>query len=369
MADRVIVYVLDRDGNPIGLLDQATRFDATQRWQDLGAVSVTCRGTDAGASELVRGAGLAVLVDGTVFASGPLKSILATTDTKGVEIQASGPDDLAWIDGRIGYPAAPSIDPNAAVSSDVSGVAEDVIYRYVDINAGPSAIAERQAVRVAVSQGRGSTVNESVRFDNLLDVARRVAIVDGFGYTCRWDPTVRGRPLFTVRASRDLRAEIQFSVARGTISISAATDTAPGASHVLVGGAGDGAGRIFAQVDDDEAAAEWFRVETFVDAGDVSDVDTLTQRAESGLQQAGRTVILTAIETDGMRFGDWQLGDIVTGVAGNFSDVFVVVQVQITGPPLRIIPTLAQFAGYRLGQLSTVQQRILAQRVRSLETN
>lgn len=371
MADRVSAVVLDRDGLVVGLLDQLTTFDATIRWQDLGALSVKGRSTTPGASEIVRGTSMAILVDGAVFASGPCASIIVTSDKAGDIVEASGPDDLAWINWRIGYPAAPSIDPNAAASSDISGPAEDVIYGYVNLNVGSaSAAVGRQRVRVAHSGMRGSTVNESVRFTNLLEVAKRVAIVDGFGFRCRWDPANQGLPLFEVLESRDLIGAVQFSVGRGTISHSVATDLAPTATDVVVGGAGDGTARVFAQVGNPTAAAEWFRVEQFVDAGGVSDAPTLIQRAEDVMQQGGRTITLDAIETEGMVYGrDWQLGDFVTGVAGNFADVFVIVEVKLSGPPLRFTPTLAQFAGYRLGELATVQQRIIAQRLRSIETN
>lgn len=369
MADRVVIYILDRAGNPVGILDQATKFAATSRWQDLGSVMATARTTNPGADVLVRGSSLAVVIDGAVFASGPIKQFVTDRDDKGEFVEASGPDDLTWLEGSIGYPVAPSIDPNAAASMDVSGSAEDVIYSYVDANVGPSAAATaRQRVRVGVSGHRGSTVNESVRFDGIMTVANRVALVDGLGLSCRWDPVAHGLPLFEVEVSRDLRAEIQFSVERGTIAKSKVTDIAPSATDILVGGSGTGVGRVFAQVVDPVQRAAWYRVETFVDAGDVSDPVTLQQRAEASLQQSGRIIELEAIETEGMRYGDWLVGDIVTGVASGVADVFVVVQVAVAGPPLRFTPTLAQFAGYRLGQLQAVQQRVLAARVRSLET-
>jgi hypothetical protein len=370
MADRLTIYLLDSGGVPIGILDQATKVSATVRWQDLGAVGVTCRATNPAAAEIIPGTRIAVMVDGAVFASGPLAQIVHDTDSKGVIIDASGPDDMFWLSAAIGYPAAPSLNPNGATSSDISGPAETVIYQYVDRNIGPGSDPGRRRVRFGTTLGRGSTVNESVRFESLLTVAKRLAIVDGFGFRCRWDPVAQGLPLFEVMASRDLEAEIQFSAERGTIAKSTATDIAPSGTHVLVGGSGSGTGRVFAQVNDDMTAANWYRVESFVDAGDVSDVGTLTQRAQDVMQQGGRTISLEAIETEGMMFGrDWRLGDIVTGIAGRFESVFVIVQVELTGPPLRFKPTLAEFSGYRTGQLAAVQQRVLAERLRSQETN
>lgn len=371
MADRVEIRVLDRDGQSVGILDRATKFDVTRRWVDLGAIAISARTSAPAVAELGRGGSLAVMLDGEVFASGPVLERAIIEDPTGELLTTTGPDDMIRLKWRLALPGAPGTNPAAAVSQDRTGAVEDVIYAYTDANLGPAAAsAGRQLVALAPSLHRGSTVNESVRNEPLLDVATRLAIIDGFGMSCRWDPVARGLPVFKVEASRDLRAEVQFSKDRNTISKSTLTDVAPSATHVLVGGAGDGIARSFEEVVDDTSAAEWWRIEVFVDAGDTSDPDTLTQRAQSELQQSGLTLTFDAAETVGLAYGPagWMLGDIVTGIAGGITDVYVIVEIKLTGPPLRLVPTLAQFAGFRLGQLQAVRDRIVAQRVRSLET-
>lgn len=229
----------------------------------------------------------------------------------------------------------------SAYDAQGPAAAETVLRHYVDVNAGPSAILERQVsgLTLAADAGQGASVKGNARFDPLVSkdgngLLQQLALAGGVGFRVVQSGT---NLEFQVYTPQDKTAVAKFSDDLGNLADYAyaldAPDLDSGGNVVVVGGSGEGTARIFLIGKDAGSITSWGRAEAFVDARDTADTATLSQRASDALAQTQEqtTFTSTLAPVESMVYGiDYSLGDKVTVVVDGAAFSDIVREVEIT---------------------------------------
>ena len=366
------VYVRRADGVLVGEIDDYTSLTYTRRHLTYGSWQLDLDPYGVAASLLDMQAGIVVTRDGEPEFSGRVLSLNRTSTDKDT-LQAVGPDDLFWLDKRIARPV-PAGPPYAAFEHDIrSGAAETVIRQYVDVNAGPGALAQYRVpgLVLATDLGRGATVEGQARFDNLLELVAGLATKGGLGIRI---VQVGNSLEFRVYEPRDLSATVVFSRALGNLREFTWNQQAPDANYLIAGGGGEGTARTFREHGDNESIAAYGRFEDFLDQRHTADTDALDQAIDIDLERRRDKAALKIVPLDdvgGIRYGDsYDLGDIVTAVIDDarVSDVIREVEVTLSEDGVRVRPTIGDERAATMTMRHIFRaQRQVAQRVSYLE--
>lgn len=327
---RELYQVLVRDASlqVVGELSTCVKLEAVPVFNGVGTwiIDVPQRNLPL----LPPGGGLVITRGEQPLIAGPFTSLRPSRngDAPDGTLELAGVSDDVVIADRLIYPVPTSVASSQAASAyDLrTGVAETVVKAYVNLNAGPGALAVRQvpAMTVEPDQGRGSSVTGNYRFDNLADSITALLALDGLGWRVDW---VAGSLQFLVYAPDDLSAAVRFSWDLGNLRNQTYTLTAPAATREIVAGGGEGTARIFHERGDVIAESVWMRrIERFVDRRDTTDAATLDQAGDQALLDDGakEQFEITVADTDAATYGrDYQLGDKVTviGDASELSDI------------------------------------------------
>lgn len=207
------------------------------------------------------------------------------------------------------------------------------------------------AVTIPVSLGRGVTVPARPRFDNLLELVGKKARRGGVGVRMGLVNTSGTRAEMTIEAfvPVDRSKRVRLSQKVGNLRSWSQTDTAPTATKVLVGGAGEGTTRVWRAVTTPEsvaAANAWGgHREAFVEGPDSFDNPELDQAGEEALDSGAETtnLAITAAEAAGLQaFRDYQVGDrataeLLTGVS--IVDIITAITVTVGDSGADVTPT------------------------------
>jgi microcystin-dependent protein len=183
--------------------------------------------------------------------------------------------------------------------------------------------------------GLGTTVVGKARFDVIGPLITKIAAIDGLGFTVR---QVDNELIFSVYQPNDLTDSIRLDVENNRLASSEFTYAAPKATRAIVGGLGEGADREIVEVstvDSELSETTWERrIEIFKDQRDSDDPTLLTQSGIKILAEDGKTqnaISVKPADNGLMRYGlDWNLGDLVSVVAGNESVSAVVTEVGLS---------------------------------------
>ncbi|TFD58009.1 hypothetical protein E3T43_07100 [Cryobacterium sp. Hh7] len=284
--------------------------------------------------------------------------------------------------------ARPLAFPNPAIASaqassqsrshDVRTAPGETLLRdYVGLNIGPGAPAERAVagLTLAVDQGRGATLTKSPRFQNLLELLQEIAL----GSNLLFDVVQIGDGLqFRITEPLDASQEQRWDVDNNQLSRAKYGFTAPGCTHVIVAGQGEGIARTIIEVTTPASlisAAIWGRSERFSDQRNTDDPAELMQAGLEILAAEGS--VITALEVvpsadlaDG--YGTkWLLGSIVTVVVGDQE-----IRAPITELPISITPeglligaTVGDPVGFEWDSMLSARQTKAESRVSALERN
>jgi hypothetical protein len=278
-------------------------------------------------------------VEGPNFGfSGPLtsaKRVQTQEDPEGTWELSGLTDDLI-LGEKLAYPTPAVADVTAQTDEqDVrTGLASSIILGYVEANIGSLAPEERQIPNLVLGAdpAAGSTLTGKARFDNLGELLTRLASVDGLGFSLRQS----GSDLeFFVYVPEDRSAYVRMDIQNNFLTKSEYTYTAPEATRVIVGGAGDGVSRSFAEVtttDSEDAETAWGRrIELFKDSRSENTSLALHQAGTEELADKGKTLEAVSVSPSDdvtMAFGtDWNLGDKIAVVVGENSIVQIVTEV------------------------------------------
>lgn len=316
------IYVRDDMGLRQGLISDYYSASLKPMYNDVGTWSIVVDRRSSQAANLVTpGWGIEVARYGTVIMSGPANyrqhQMDSTQSPQINQLTISGVTDEVWLQRRLCSPEPATIAPPYATDEydTRSGAASTVLWQYVDVNAGPDAIAARQVpgFAMATDPAVGVSVNFSARWDNLLTVCQTLALNGGIGF--RVESNGGGQIVFTPYANIDRTQTMKFSVDLGNVAKFAFDSTAPKEDYEFVLGPGDSTAQEIYEQGDGDAIAEWGRFENSVNSsGSTTDVQ-LQQAAIDALGQNSEqaTLTLMPIEINGSVYGvDYMLGDIVT---------------------------------------------------------
>jgi hypothetical protein len=300
-----------------------TNLDATLKFNEPAAGTVTLPAYPEVMAQLQPGNRLLVIRDGSIWCAGPMEEPTdyswSVDDARGVgEVTVNFSDDLATIAGYITWPE-PSLSW-AGQHGDTwrtftATNAETIIRTLVNENCGPGARSDRKIPNLVLDTvaGAGTSTGIQTRFEPVLDACRRAATAGGaIGFRTRQDGT---QIKFGCYTPADLTATARFSVGLGNLRGVQYSQSAPTATHALVAGT-ETAGssiRTYVEVADTAAAAAWWRVEKYVDGGAENDTTgELTSAGTSEIAEGAAPVTLATVtvDTDDLKAGrDYGLGD------------------------------------------------------------
>lgn len=334
---------------------------------------------------------LVVLRDGAIWCAGPLEEPqnyawdLAQNAEPGT-VTARFTDDLARIAGYLTYPNPAVSFAAQTTTSDVMRTltatnAETIIRTLVNENCGPGALAARRIQQLVLDTvaGVGSNRTISTRFEPLLDACRTVAATDGLGFRTR---QVGDQIRFGVYAPVDRTDTARFSTGLGNLRSVAFTMSAPTATAELVQGGEDpkqqasegepANERVYVEISSAHAA-DWYRVEKFVEQSGKTDANgELTQAGTLALGEDNPQASLATVtvDTEDLKAGrDYDLGDLVAVVLPTgleVSDVVQTIRLEATPDEGELVTTVVgnndrttltrtvwtiRDLAYRLGQL------------------
>lgn len=311
-------------------LDLVHRFNAPSSW------ALTFPPSSPVAATLAApGAGIKITRNDVVILSGPVTRIERVWDAGTDSLVVSGVDDLIWLARRTARPEAPATT-TATNEHDVRGpaVAETVLRQYVDVNAGPSALASRRVtgLTLAADGARGTTVTGRARFQNLLEFLAGLALSGGdLGFTIVQSGTSLE---FRVYQPQDRSSTAVFSHDLGNLAGYSYVREAGAGNFAIVGGQGEGTARKFYEQGNSASIVHWGLSEFFLDRRDIpaAAVTELSQAATEELAARAQTTQLTLrpIDTDAATYlTDYAVGDRVKVLADDSTITDVVREVRI----------------------------------------
>jgi hypothetical protein len=380
----ITVQWLDNTLTPQGLL-QYEKLDATLNYNYVGSWSLTIPYSDA-AWAMIRSGDFFIQVDwqglfsfgGKVEAPGYDDS---STPQGGVGplITLAGADWLGLIANRMAYPnPAAAWSAQTAASADTIGPSplETVIKHYVNLNAGPGALAARKltALTIGTDSARGNSVKYSAKFVQnvslmLMDIIRSLITASGtaMGVGITYQAATK-QLLFDIYIPRDLTTSAWFSKALGNLSQIGLTIPDPTVTAALAQGQS-----VFVEADA-SGITQYTRIEDFVDETSETDTTLVTQAANGALGggAAGAALNMMASDIPFLTYGrDYGLGDKVTvevrpGVT--YQDIITSVTLSVDPaqqPMVNVSPVVGYSADPGLADTSYIAQ--LAARIRYLE--
>lgn len=328
-----------RDQNRIktGDLGRATSLKITPRFLDVGAFELTVPKGVPEASKLVPGGWLQFLSNGQEIISGQIRGIKEVNDENNVggTLTIYGPSAEQVVADRLAFqvPTSAATSQGAADYDRRSGPAESVIKAYVNLNAGPGALAARRVSGLVMETdlGRGASVKASARMDNLAELISPLCISGGIGWRVRFN----GDNLeFQVYVPTDKSGQAKFGSVLGNLVSYERTQEAAKTNVSIVGGQGDGIARVFREIQDSAAIAAWTnRTETFVDRRDSTDTVELDQAGTEETVNNGPVnglAIKTADTPNLLFYRDYFLGDKVSIPEAGIVDILREIEINWT---------------------------------------
>lgn len=306
-------------GNSWTLRARGPGFVGGKVYQDWSAVLVERHNTPdtlqiIGSLDSLRGLlepGMGVTLEDSsgIRFSGPLTQFTKRGDQSCVATFAS---DLIWLWGRVCYP-----DPTSAWTSQSAsaydirtGPAETVALDFINANAGPGALVERQVSGLVVpaSAGLGGTTKVSARFDNLGQLVSDIAEAAGLRLRVIQNGTNLDVSLTTVA---DLSGWARFGTHEEGGPGQLAEDwdykvKMPEVTHAMVAGEGDLTARVTRERSDLAASSLWSnRVEVFIDQNNTTDTAELDAAGDKALLDGANPLEVGATipDVDGLRLG------------------------------------------------------------------
>jgi len=298
------------------------------RFLDVGGFSLTLPLKDPKVPKLVNGGWLQFLSNDQEIIAGQIRGRKIVNDESNVggTLTVYGPSAEQVIADRLAYPVPTSAatSQSAADYDRRSGAAETVVKAYVNLNAGPGALAARRTSGLVIEAdlGRGSSVKGSARMTNLVELLSGLCTAGGIGWRVRFN----GDALeFQVYVPSDKSGTAKFGSDLGNLVSFEQTAEAAKTNVAIVGGQGDGTARVFREVIDSAAVASWNnRTETFVDRRDSTDTVELDQAGTEEIVNNGPVnglSIKTADTPKLMFYRDYFLGDKVSIPEANVVDI------------------------------------------------
>ncbi|MEZ2373127.1 hypothetical protein [Arthrobacter sp. RCC_34] len=260
------------------------------------------------------GTRLEITLHGKHFMGGPLREATGKGPASNGTIEFTLVDDYRMLSTFTGWPVpTANLDNQTNEYHIVTGPAETVLKTIVTANANRLGLP----ITCSPSLGRGTTITATMRFHTIEE--RLIPAIDaaGLGVTVR-----RVGPGFVVDCYQPSTYPHTLTEASGVLASWEWQRAAPEATDVIVGGSGEGVGRVFKHFSaTDGRQALWNeRIEVFRDASDSDDVEDVysTRAVETFTETAQKTGLKLGLsETKNFRYGDTvRVGDRVTAEIG-----------------------------------------------------
>lgn len=345
------LFVRDTALQRVALVEDFQTAEFIGRFNDVGTWTITLDGRLPAATYLTApGYGIELVreVDGQTVLSGPMTKRQRRRGADLNEVVVSGVDDNVWLARRRAHPqpgtAAP---PYSSTEYDVrTNTCTTVLDQYVDINAGPGALAVRQVPGLTVPAvlTAGATVTGRARWQVLLTLLQELALAGGdLGFRVRQS----GSDLeFRPYEPEDKTGSVVFSLELGNLASYDYDADAPQANYWWVGGGGEGTARTIEHGQSSTSVTTWGRIENFIDRRDTTDTSELEQEIAAAIDEQGERTSLEVvpIDTDGQSYGThYDLGDIVTVVVegAEIQEAIREVRIALTPDgPQRTVPVI-----------------------------
>ncbi|WP_158104549.1 Gp37-like protein [Amycolatopsis kentuckyensis] len=379
------LYIRDSNFQRQARIDDYESLDFTKSYNDVGSWTLKIDRRSPAAVLLSNPDwGIEVYRRGQRVFSGIWTEVRHTRDMAANDLQIQGASDEIWLLDRLVHPSPAEAAPpyTLQASSVLSGTASTVLMSYVGVNLGPSAIAPRRKVGLALGTDPivGATVRGEGRWDsNLLTFLQPLATAGGVGFRVA---QVSAGLEFQVYQGVDRSATVKMSVPLKNLESFEFTRSRPKANYVFVGASGTGTSRIIKEFSDAEAIATWERIEGPLVNADSTSTDTvINQEGADALAQNSEQVSLTVtpIESDDMRWPDhYDVGDTVAVQLDNpvftpysestqVVDVVREIRVSLTpGGPQKVTPTLGTPSRGNISRLVRAYKQA-ASRINNLE--
>lgn len=331
----VLLYARNVAGQTTGIVEEFTGAEIVPRYNDVGTWSIddVPLGLAAELGLLEKGAGIRVRDenDTTTILSGPITRRTRTRDSDTNTVSFFGADDAIWLARRVTHPqpatAAPPYNVTAYDASAASR-ASTLLRHYVDVNAGPSAIAARRVPGLALAADPliGNTFPARARWYSLLSYCQYLAWAGGIGFRLR-------DLVFEPYAVADKSAAVVFSDEQGSIASFTYTIEAPEENYEYAGGSGEGTARLILEGQDSSSVALWGRAEGFIDRRDTVDPNEIQPEIDRTIVDKGprQGVEIVPIDMPGRAYlTDYRLGDRISCIVDDVKIVDTVTKVTIS---------------------------------------
>ena len=212
--------------------------------------------------------------------------------------------DLGQLWDRFCYPDPAHAIASQSADTDVrTGKQETVLLAYISANIGSGALTARRMAGLVVpaTAGRGATVKNTARLDNLGTLVTTIAEAANLRLTIEQTGTALN---LIVSDAPDLSASARFgawdSGGPGVVAPDwSYTFTAPTVTDAVAAGAGDLSTRVFREIVSTGQEAAWgMRVEDLIDSSQTTDVTELDQAAQDAITGGSTPVQITATVLD-----------------------------------------------------------------------
>jgi hypothetical protein len=368
------LFVRAPDLGRVALIEDYGRFECIERHVAVGTWSLSLDMRTNAAKYLIRpGYGIEVRdSQGQLVIAGPMTTRKRDRDIGRNQLTVGGPDDMAQLAWRRAHPepATPAPPYNVDEHDVRTGVASTVLGAYVDANAGPGALPQRQVQGLTIGSDPvlGADVTGRARWQELLELLQELATAGGVAFTLH---QVDQELVFNVHEPADRSAVVRFSEELGNLGAYEYDSAVPPLTYVYLGGQGEGTARVIVEGQNAADIVDWQRIESFVDRRDTDDADELAQHIAKTLDENSTSASLTVepLDTDRQQYRThYALGDVVTAVIDDEPVQERVQQVRtvITAETATVQPTIGSLS--RRGILRIFdQQRATNSRLNSLE--
>jgi len=321
-----------------GELGRMTDLKVIPRFNDVGAFEINMPFSDPKAQLIAKGGWLEFLSNDNTLMVGNIRGVKVVEDENNVggTLTAYGPSAEQIIADRLAYQVPTSAAPSQG-SDDYdnrTGTAETIIKQYVNLNAGPGALAARQVNTLVIETdlARGTSVKGSARMTNLLTLCQELASAGGLGFRVVFNASDQLE--FQVYVPTDRSGSAKFGIELGNLVSYEFTQEASKSSCAIVGGGGDGTARVFREINDTTAQTAWSnRSETFIDQRDTTDTTELDQAGTQETVDNGPVngLSIKTADTPNLQFNvSYFLGDLVSIPKANVTDVLREVEINWT---------------------------------------
>lgn len=365
----------------IGGLLAGWSLDLTLRFNEVGSWRLTVPREATPSGWPAPGAGLIIMRDTKVVASGMIDeeeftwSAEGASDASGAGMYTlTGDTDLGRLAYRVVYPT-PFSPWSSTQASHFTAVdtAENLLRKLVNEQAGPSALPSRRVPGLVLGPvaGVGREMQTKERFTPLLDAMRSIALSGG-GLAFDVRDRLDGNMEFVVWQPTDKSNIAQFGTAIGNVTELQVRRVAPVATVALVAGDEQGENRKRLELADESADPAWGRRELFIDQRHTDDLDEYRKAAEEALATNGEQTAISAVTVDSpaARWGvDFDLGDRVTVVTryGPITDLVREVNITVDETGLENISSVVGSTNPEVDDPLAATVRAISRRISQLE--